>query len=62
MKRYDSIGELFLDYRAFHRISQLNLVSSLNVDLRTLQRWEKNETLIKLEKEEAIVLETLIIN
>ncbi|GAL65456.1 hypothetical protein [Jejuia pallidilutea] len=60
MKRYNSIGDLFLDYRAFYQLSQLNLASSLNVDLRTLQRWEKNETLIKSEKEETIVLETLM--
>jgi len=60
MKRYNSIGELFKDYRMYYDISQLKLASNLNIDLRTLQRWENNETLIKSENEESIVLETLM--
>ncbi|QNM85721.1 helix-turn-helix transcriptional regulator [Polaribacter pectinis] len=60
MKKYTSIGELILDYREYNNLSQSNLATQLNVDLRTIQRWEKNLTLIKSEKEEDIVLATLM--
>lgn len=60
MKKYNSIGELFIDYRAFNTLSQSDFASELNVDLRTVQRWEKDLTLIKSEKEEDIVLNTLM--
>lgn len=60
MKRYDSIGTLFLDYRAYNKLSQSEFANAINVDLRTIQRWEKNLTLIKSEKEEDIVLSTLM--
>ena len=60
MKRYNYIGELFTDYRRFNKLSQSEFASILNVDLRTVQRWEKDLTLIKSEKEEAIVLSTLM--
>ncbi len=60
MKKYNSIGELFIDYRSFNKQSQTEFASELNVDLRTVQRWEKNLTLIKSEKEEDIVLATLM--
>ena len=60
MKKYNSIGELLVDYRTFYKLSQADLATSLNVDLRTIQRWEKDITLIKSEKEEDIVLATLM--
>ncbi len=60
MKKYNSIGELFIDYRSFNNQSQTGFASVLNVDLRTVQRWEKDLTLIKSEKEEDIVLGTLM--
>lgn len=60
MKKYNSIGELLIDYRTFYNLSQADLAASLNVDLRTIQRWEKDITLIKSEKEEDIVLATLM--
>lgn len=60
MKRYNYIGELFTDYRTFTKLSQTEFASLLNVDLRTVQRWEKDLTLIKSEKEEDIVLATLM--
>ena len=60
MKKYNSIGELFIDYRGFNKLSQTEFASILNVDLRTVQRWEKNLTLIKSVKEEDIVLATLM--
>ena len=56
MKIYNSIGDLFIDYRSFNKLSQSDFAHIINVDLRTVQRWEKNLTLIKSEKEEDIVL------
>lgn len=60
MKQYTSISQLFIDYREFHGLSQTDFATLLEVDLRTVQRWEKNLTLIKSEKEEDIVLATLL--
>ncbi|MCF6298001.1 MAG: helix-turn-helix domain-containing protein [Flavobacteriaceae bacterium] len=60
MKKYTSLGELLLEYREIDNISQADFAASLNVDIRTVQRWENNQTLIKPEKEEEIVKETLL--
>ncbi|MBD0830888.1 helix-turn-helix domain-containing protein [Aestuariibaculum sediminum] len=60
MIKYNSIGELFIEYRGFNNLSQSDFAALLNVDLRTVQRWEKDLTLIKPEKEEDIVLATLM--
>ncbi|WP_194766260.1 helix-turn-helix domain-containing protein [Tamlana sp. I1] len=60
MKRYYSIGELFSDYREFNALSQTEFAAQIKVDLRTIQRWEKDLTLVKSEKEEDIVLATLM--
>ncbi len=59
MKKYHSIGELFVDFRTFRNLSQSDFASKVDVDIRTIQRWERNETLIKQEKEEEIVNATL---
>ncbi len=59
MKKYNSIGELLIDYRIFRNISQSDFASKIDVDIRTIQRWERNETLVKQEKEEDIVNITL---
>ncbi len=55
MKKYYSLGELFKDYRQFKSYSQTELASILDVDVRTIIRWEKNETLINLNLEKEIV-------
>ena len=60
MKKYLTLGELLNDYRNLNKISQLDLAAKLNVDIRTVIRWEKDETLIKSEKEEELVEETFI--
>lgn len=60
MNCYNSIGALFIDYREFNKLSQSDFAHTVDVDLRTVQRWEKNLTLIKSEKEEDIVLNTLM--
>ena len=55
MKKYNSLGDLLIDYRALNIMSQLDLASLLDVDTRTIIRWEKNETLVKPEKERDLV-------
>jgi len=60
MKRYTSFGELLVDYRDYNQISQADLAAVLNIDVRTVIRWEKNETMIKSDKEEELVEITFI--
>jgi len=60
MKKYSSIGELLKEYRDRNRISQQNLAAEFDVDVRTISRWEKNETLLKPDKEEEMVDITFI--
>lgn len=60
MKRYYSFSALLIDYRKFYKLSQLDFANNIEVDLRTVQRWEKDLTLISSDKEEDFVLETLI--
>ncbi len=60
MKKYSSIGELLIDYRSLNNISQIELASEFDVDIRTIQRWEKNMTLLKPDKEEEMVDITFI--
>lgn len=60
MKKYLSLGELLIDYRTLNKLSQSDLAASLNVDIRTVIRWEKDETLVKPDKEEELAEETFI--
>jgi len=60
MKKYNSIGELLMDFRKVNKISQAEFAVRLNVDIRTIQRWENGTTLIKPDKEGDIVTETLL--
>lgn len=60
MKKYLSIGELLVDYRNKNNTSQIELASKFDVDIRTIQRWEKNMTLLKPDKEEEMVDITFI--
>jgi len=60
MKKYTSIGDLLIDYRLLNDISQTELASKFDVDVRTILRWEKNQTLLKSEKEEEMVDITFI--
>jgi len=60
MKKYSSIGDLLIDYRVLNKISQSDLAALFEVDIRTIIRWEKNETLLKPDKEEAMVDITFI--
>lgn len=60
MKKYNTLGELLIDYREDNDIAQADFAANINVDIRTVQRWEKDITLIKPEKEEEIVMETLL--
>ena len=60
MKKYTSLGELLIDYRKIDNISQADFAANVEVDVRTVLRWEKNITLVKPDKEDAIVQETLV--
>jgi len=60
MKRYTSLGKLIKDYRLYSEISQSDLASFLDVDIRTVIRWEKNESLLNNEKEESLAEITFI--
>ena len=60
MKQYFSIGGLLNDYRHDRDMSQLDLSSLINVDVRTVQRWEKDVTLINPDKEKEIAEATLL--
>lgn len=60
MKKYSTLGELLVDYRRINKISQINFAALFEVDIRTILRWEKNETLLKPEKEELLTDITFI--
>ena len=60
MKKYESLGELLIDYRKINNISQADFAANLDVDVRTIIRWEKDVTNINHEKEDALVNETLL--
>ncbi|GGG54970.1 hypothetical protein [Bizionia arctica] len=60
MKKYTSLGALLIDFRNFNSMSQGELASKFDVDIRTIIRWEKNATLLKPDKEEAMVDITFI--
>jgi len=60
MKKYITLGELLADYRTLNKISQADFAADLNIDIRTVNRWEKDITLIKSEKEEELVEKTFI--
>lgn len=60
MKKYSILGELLTDYRKLNNISQAELAAKLDVDIRSVIRWERNETLIKSEKEKDLVEQTFI--
>jgi len=60
MKKYMSLGELLVDYRSLNNITQVEFAAMLDVDIRTVNRWEKDITLIKSEKEEELVEKTFM--
>jgi transcriptional regulator with XRE-family HTH domain len=55
MKKYNTLGELLIDFRKHRQISQLDFAALIDVDARTVIRWEKNESLIKVEKEKLLI-------
>jgi len=55
LKKYSDLGALLVDYRKTFDLSQLDVASRLEVDVRTVARWEKNVTLIQPDKEQLLV-------
>lgn len=60
MERYTSLGKLIKDYRVRSNISQSEFASLIDVDIRSVIRWEKNETLLSTEKEQILANATFI--
>lgn len=60
MTKYTSLGQLLTDFRAFKKLSQADLGALLDVDSRTIIRWEKNTSLLKADKEEELAEVTFI--
>lgn len=54
IKKYHNLEELLKDYRSYRGISQSQLASHLDVDVRTVIRWEKSKSLLNPEKEKAL--------
>jgi len=52
MKKYNSLSEFIIDYREFQNMTQLDLAVKLNVDTRTISRWEKSDSRIHPDKED----------
>lgn len=60
MKKYKTLGNLLVDYRIFYSVSQSEIASQFDVDIRSVIRWEKNETLLSSEKENTMADVTFI--
>jgi len=54
MKKYQTLGDLLIDFRSFNNLSQSELASQFDVDIRSIIRWEKNESLLSSDKEKAM--------
>lgn len=55
MKKYETIGELLIDYRKHQKLTQVDLAAIFDVDVRTIIRWERNESLIDTKKEKFMI-------
>lgn len=60
MTKYFSLGELLTDFRKKNSLTQADFAVELGVDVRTIARWENNQSLIKPDKEEEIVEKSFI--
>lgn len=58
--KFKSLGNLIKAYRKHENMSQTQLASELDVDIRTVIRWEKNDTLLNIEKEVQLARVTFI--
>ncbi|WP_297099990.1 helix-turn-helix transcriptional regulator [uncultured Draconibacterium sp.] len=55
MKRFYKLGEFLVDYRKHRKLTQLDFAAMMDVDVRTVIRWENNDSLIKSDKEKLLV-------
>jgi transcriptional regulator with XRE-family HTH domain len=60
MKKYSSLGELLTDYRKQYNVSQSEFAAALDVDVRSVQRWERDITLVNPAKEKQLVEVTFL--
>lgn len=55
MDKFVSLPQLVVGYRNHRNFTQLDLAAILDVDVRTVIRWEKGETILKQEVEDKFV-------
>ena len=55
MKKYNNLGELLTDYRKHYKLSQPQLAAMLDVDGKTVGRWERLTSMVKPDKEKELV-------
>ncbi len=55
MKKYRSLSDLILDFRKHNNMSQADLAGILDVDIRSVQRWEQKKSFINADKEKNFV-------
>ncbi len=60
MKKYQHLGDLIKEYRHYNRLSQLEFAAQLDVDIRSVIRWEKSESFLGPEKEKTLASITFI--
>ncbi len=60
MKKYTTLGKLLSDWREEFGVSQAELAAMVDVDVRTVQRWERDDTLVKPDKEAELVEATFL--
>lgn len=60
MKKYFKLSELLIDYRVFNNLSQLDMAISLDLDKKTIQRWENNHSIVGLDKERKLAETTML--
>jgi len=53
--KYLTLGDFLIDYRKHRNLTQLDFSAMIDVDVRTVVRWEKNESLIKTDKEKILI-------
>jgi transcriptional regulator with XRE-family HTH domain len=65
LKTYTDLGALLHDYRRTHKIKQTNLADDIDIDPKTLSRWERGsspaqEKLVQLAQRTLLPIELLL--
>ena len=54
MKKYHSLSELLKDYREKNKLTQTELSELLNIDVRTIKRWENGSSFLSNRQEREV--------